>query len=128
MEMRLGDNLNDDLFIYGRSRFRSAVVAVIVTSMMTAGLGIFVWPVLRDMLQSQFNTLQTIALLLGGALIAMGIIWLYFIIRMLVTFRFYFASLRQRRSSAVLASTALGIAVLFIAFVPIAVLILEPIA
>lgn len=128
MEMRLGEDLNDDLFMYERSRFRSAIIAVIVTSTMTAGLGIFVWPVLGDMLDSEFNTLQTMAMLLGGAFAAMVLTWLYFIIRMITRFYSHLAGLRQRHRRNALAYIVLCIAISFVICVPIVVVVLNPLA
>jgi hypothetical protein len=128
MEMRLGEDLNDDLFMYERSRFRSAIVAVIVTSMMTTGLGVFVWPILGDMLDSEFNTLQTMAMLLGGAFAAMALTWLYFIIRMITRFYSHLTGLRQRHRRSTLAYVALCIAMSFVISVPIVVVVLNPLA
>lgn len=126
--MRLGDDLNDDLFMYERSRFRSGIVAVIVTSMMTTGLGVFVWPILGYMLDSEFNTLQTMAMLLGGAFAAMVLTWLYFIIRMTTRFYSHLTGLRQRHRRSTLAYVALCIAISFVIFVPIVVVVLNPLA
>ena len=89
MEMRLGDHLDDDLFLYERSRFRSATVGVVIMSVLTMGLGIVVWRVVTDLLYSQITTLQIAATTLGVALIITVIVWLYLIVRLIVRFYTY---------------------------------------
>lgn len=127
MTMHLGEQIDDTMFLYERSRFRSAVTGVIITSFLTVSLGIFVWPVLKDMLYSQFNTLQMTAVLLGGAFAVMVMIWLYFIVRLLIQFRGYIIASRKQRRSILLGSVALAIALLCAVAVPAVVLILDPI-
>lgn len=128
MTMHLGEQADDTMFLYERSRFRSAVVGVIITSFLTVSLGIFVWPVLKDMLYSRFNTLQMTAVLLGGVFAIMAMIWLYFIVRSLIQFRDYAATSRKQHRSILIGSMALAIALLCAAAVPVVVLIFNPIA
>ncbi len=127
MEMRLGEHLSNDLFLYERSRFRSAVAGVIITSLMTMGLGMVVWPVLRDLLYSRIITLQTTATVLGIALIAMVFIWLYVIIRLIVRARIYSKGVRKRHRGLASIVVALGVAIVFAVAVPVVVFILNPI-
>ena len=127
MTMHLGEQIDDTMFLYERSRFHSAVTGVIITSILTVSLGIFVWPVLKDMLYSQFNTLQMTAVLLGGAFAVMVMIWLYFIVRLLIQFRGYIIASRKQRRSILLGCVALAIALLCAVAVPAVVLIFNPI-
>lgn len=128
MEMRLGDHLDSDLFLYERSRFRSAIVGVVIMSILTMGLGVAVWRVLSDLLYSQINTLQITATVLGVALIITVIIWLYFVARLIVRFYAYRVVLREQHRSFLLSGIALGIALLLAALVPIVVIFFNPIA
>ncbi|MNH50483.1 hypothetical protein D3C73_20970 [compost metagenome] len=127
MEMRLGDHLDSDLFLYERSRFRSAAIGVVITSILTMSLGVVVWPVLKDLLNSRINTLQITAVTLGVALIIMAIIWLYFIIRLFVRFYNYSKESQGRHRSPVWTLLALGLTLLFASLTPLVVFIFNPI-
>ncbi|MCY1551785.1 hypothetical protein D9M68_881400 [compost metagenome] len=127
MEIRLGDHLNSDLFLYERSRFRSAVAGVIITCILTTGCGVVVWPVLSDLLDSQVNTLRVIAMVLGLALIGMVIIWLYFVVRLIVRFYVYKDSLREGHKSLLPSSITLVVILLLVGLVPVVVRFFNPI-
>ena len=128
MEMRLGDHLNSDLFLYERSRFRSAVAGVVITSILTIGFGVVVRPVLSDLLYSHVNTLQVTAMVLGLALIGMVVIWLYFVARLIVRFYIYKNSLQERHKSLLPSGIALVAILLMIGLVPVAIWLFNPIA
>lgn len=127
MEMRLGDHLNNDLFLYERSRFRSAVTGVVVTSILTIGFGVVMRPILNDLLYSQINTLRVTAMVLGLVLIGMVIIWLYFVVRLIVRFYVYKNSLRERRRSILPSSIAMAAILLLVGSVPVIVWFFNPI-
>lgn len=127
MEMRLGDHLDDDLFLYERSRFRSATVGVVIMSILTMGLGIVVWRVVTDLLHSQITTLQIAATTLGVALIITVIVWLYLIVRLIVRFYTYRIVLLEKCRGVLLSGITLAVALLLAALVPVVVIFFNPI-
>lgn len=127
MEMRLGDHLDDDLFLYERSRFRSATVGVVIMSILTMGLGIVVWRVVTDLLYSQITTLQIAATTLGVALIITVIVWLYLIVRLIVRFYTYRIVLLEKCRGVLLSGITLAVALLLAALVPVVVIFFNPI-
>ena len=127
MEMRLGDHLDDDLFLYERSRFRSATVGVVIMSVLTMGLGIVVWRVVTDLLYSQITTLQIAATTLGVALIITVIVWLYLIVRLIVRFYTYRIVLLEKCRGVLLSGITLAVALLLAALVPVVVIFFNPI-
>jgi hypothetical protein len=127
MEMRLGDHLDDDLFLYERSRFRSATVGVVIMSVLTMGLGIVVWRVVTDLLHSQITTLQIAATTLGVALIITVIVWLYLIVRLIVRFYTYRIVLLEKHRGVLLSGITLAVALLLAALVPVVVIFFNPI-
>src|SRR5664279_44591 len=94
--MDIGED-KEYLFAYERSRFHSAVTGVIVSSILTAALGVFVWPVLRDMNGRWSDMFQSAALALGGVLSVVLIVLLYFFLRLIVSFVHYSHGLRQHK-------------------------------
>lgn len=128
MEMRFGDHQSGDLFLYERSRFRSAVIGAIITSILTIGFGVVMRPILSDLLYSQVNTLRVIAMILGLALIGVVVIWLYFVVRLIVRFYVYKDSLRKRRKSLLPSGIALVAVLLLVGSVPVIVWFFNPIA
>lgn len=127
MTMHLGERMDDTMLFYERSRFRATVVGVIITSVLTMGLGMFVWPVLRDFLYSQFGTLQTTAMVLGGAFAVMVVVWLYSIVRMFVRFHSYSRNLQKFHRGRLLGSIALATALLCAVLVPVVIFVFDPI-
>lgn len=128
MEMRFGDHQSGDLFLYERSRFRSAVIGVIITSILTIGFGVVMRPIQNDLLYSQVNTLRVIAMILGLALISIVVIWLYFVVRLIVRFFGYKRSLRQRRKSLFPSGITLVAILLLVGSVPVIIWFFNPIA
>lgn len=128
MDMRFGNHQSGDLFLYERSRFRSAVISVIITSILTIGFGVVMRPVLSDLLYSQVTTLRVIAIILGLALVGMVVIWLYFVVRLIVRFYVYKDSLRERQKSLLPSGTALVATLLLVGSVPVIVWFFNPIA
>ena len=119
MELHLGGRDNEYIFKYDRSRFRSAIIGTLFTSLLTAVLGSIVWPILRDMRSNWVETLHTVALMLAGALIVMALIWLYFIIRMIVFFVIHVRGSAASHHSIIPACIALLAAIIVVAIVPL---------
>jgi len=128
MEMRFGNHQSGDLFLYERSRFRSAVIGAIVTSILTIGFGVVMRPILSDLLYSQVNTLKVIATILGLTLIGVVVVWLYFVARLIMRFYVYKDSLQEGHKSLLLTRITLVTVLLLVGSVPIIVWFFTPIA
>lgn len=119
--MHLGGHDDEYVFRYDRSRFRSAITGVLFTSLLTAVLGSIVWPILRDMRSNWVETLHTVALFLVGALLLMILIWLYFIVRMIIFFVIHIRGSAVFHHSVAPAWTALLVAIMVVATVPLVI-------
>jgi len=128
MEMRFGNHQSGDLFLYERSRFRSAVIGAIVTSILTIGFGVVMRPILSDLLYSQVNTLKVIATILGLTLIGVVVVWLYFVARLIMRFYVYKDRLQEGHKSLLLTRITLVTVLLLVGSVPIIVWFFTPIA
>lgn len=121
MEMHLGEQDDEYMFRYDRSRFRSSVIGTLFTSLLTVVLGGIVWPILRDMKSNWVETLHIAALALTGVLILMVLIWLYFVVRMVVFFIIHIRGSRVFHHSITPAWIALLLTIVVIATVPLTI-------
>jgi hypothetical protein len=120
--MEIADkNNNDHLYYYDRSRFRSSAVSTIITSALVGAMGIFVWPILRDMNGNWGEMFQTAALGLGVVLAVTILFWLYFFIRLLISFGSYIKARRERNESIIGSSFLLVIIVAIVIAMPLIV-------
>lgn len=117
----------ENLFVYERSRFHSGVSGVIFSSILIAGLGVFMWPVLRDMNGHWGEVFRSAALILGAVLLVISLVGLYFLARLISSFRYYVRGLRTRQHTIVPTLIAFVVAVGFILMAPIIIFVLNPI-
>jgi len=119
------ENKQEYLFIYERSRFRSAAWGVVICSLLVGALGVFTWPIIRDMRSTWVDMFQSAAWVLAVIALLSALVWLYFILRMFVSGIRYLRGLKEHHRSKVPALIAFAIASLCILAAPVAVFILH---
>ena len=121
----INENKKEYLFIYERSRYRSAVGGVIICSILVGALGIFTWPIVRDMRSSWGDMFQSAAWILAAITLLAALVWFYFVLRMFVSGTRYLHGLKERQKGRAFTLIALIIACAFVAATPVAVFLLH---